>query len=242
MPAYNAAKTVKSTYDDIPKNWVDEIILVDDQSRDETIKTARQLGIPVLAHPKNKGYGGNQKTCYTEAIRRNADIVIMLHPDYQYNPKDIPLLLKPLIDGEADLVLGSRILGGNAMKNGMPWWKFVSNKFLTAIENIALGQKLSEYHTGYRAYTRDLLESIPYLKNSDDFVFDSQLIVQTAALGKKIKEIGSDSKYFSDASSISFKRSVEYGLATLKSILQFKLWQTSLKNYDWIKKDGLPRR
>lgn len=236
MPAYNAAKTVKNTYDDIPKDWVDEIILVDDQSRDKTVKIARELGITTLAHAKNKGYGGNQKTCYAEALRRNADIVVMLHPDYQYNPKDIPRMIKPIIENEADLVLGSRVINKNAIKNGMPWWKFVSNKFLTAVENIALGQKLSEYHTGYRAYTRALLESIPFAKNSDDFVFDTQLIIQTIACGKKIAEVPSDGKYFADASSISFKRSVEYGLATLKSVLEFKLWQMSIKNYDWIKK------
>lgn len=236
MPAYNAAKTVKNTYDDIPKEWVDSILLVDDQSRDETVAIAQQLGITTFRHSKNKGYGGNQKTCYIEALKLKADIVVMLHPDYQYNPKDIPLILKPIIDGKADLVLGSRIMGGNAMKNGMPWWKFISNKFLTFVENLALGLNLSEYHTGYRAYDHTLLETIPFIKNSDDFVFDTQFIIQAVAAGKKIAEIPSDAKYFADASSVSFKRSVEYGLSTLRSIIQFKLSRIFPKKYDWLEK------
>ncbi|MBU3956500.1 glycosyltransferase family 2 protein [bacterium] len=234
MPAYNAEKTLLKTYNDIPKDWIDEIILTDDKSKDETIKIAQELGITTFTHLKNTGYGGNQKTCYIEALKRNADIIIMLHPDYQYNPKDIPDLIKPIIEEKADLVLGSRLLKGNAMKYGMPWWKFISNRFLTSIENMILEQKLSEYHTGYRAYSGKLLHSIPFMENSDDFVFDTQLIAQTIFIGKKIAEISSDSQYFKDASSISLRRSIEYGLLTLKTMLEFKMAKASIKKYRWL--------
>ena len=189
MPAYNAAKTVQVTYDDIPKEYVDEIILVDDASHDETVKKARELGLKVFVHPENRGYGGNQKTCYTEALKEGADIVVMLHPDYQYDPKLIPEIIKPIIEGKADLVLASRLLSGTAISGGMPFYKFISNRFLTISENIFLGQKLSEFHTGYRAYSKKLLTTIPFMNNSENFVFDTEVIIQTVYFGFKISEI-----------------------------------------------------
>jgi len=223
MPAYNAAKTVQVTFDDIPRKYVDEIILVDDASHDETAKRARELGLKVFVHPENRGYGGNQKTCYTEALKEGADIVIMLHPDYQYDPKLIPEIIKPIVEGKADLVLASRLLSGTAISGGMPLYKFISNRFLTIFENLFLGQKLSEFHTGYRAYSKKLLTTIPFMNNSENFVFDTEVIVQTVYFGFRITEIPCPTRYMKDASSINFKNSLVYGLQTLLSILKFSL-------------------
>ena len=221
MPAYNAERTVRRTYEDIPKEWVDEVILVDDASRDETVRVARSLGIKVFVHPENMGYGGNQKTCYRLALDEGADIVVMLHPDYQYNPKLIPQMVKPILEGQADLVLGSRLLDGKALRGGMPLYKYLSNRFLTFFENMILGLRLSELHTGYRAYARRVLRTIPFERNSDNFVFDSQVIVQTVAFGFRTLEIGVPAVYNEEASSIHFWPSLVYGLSTLLTLLQY---------------------
>jgi len=223
MPAYNAAATLLQTYEQIPKDIVAEVLLVDDASRDETVALARKLSIPTLVHPENRGYGGNQKTCYTEALRRGADIVVMLHPDYQYDPTLIPQMIEPIRKGEADLVLGSRLLGVDGRQYGMPTYKYFANRFLTRVENSAMGTKLSELHTGYRAYSRRMLTTIPYLRNSDDFVFDSQVLFQAVAFGFNIAEISVPCRYMPEASSINFLRSVRYGLGTLSVALQYSL-------------------
>jgi glycosyltransferase involved in cell wall biosynthesis len=223
MPAYNAARTLERTYNDLPRDVVDHVILVDDVSRDETVEIAQRLGLKVIVHVQNRGYGGNQKTCYIEALRDGADLVVMLHPDYQYDSRLVPQLIAPIQTGEADLVLGSRLLGGGAMAGGMPRWKFISNRFLTIIENISLGQHLSECHTGFRAYSRRLLETIPFLLNSDDFVFDTEVIAQTVAFGFRVSEIPVPTRYFAEASSVNFRRSVVYGLSTLAVMARYLL-------------------
>jgi glycosyltransferase involved in cell wall biosynthesis len=229
MPAYNAAMTLKKTYDEVPKDIVDEIILVDDASSDETAKLAKKLKIKTVVHPRNRGYGGNQKTCYAAALKSKADIVIMLHPDYQYTPKLIPAMAHLLACGEYDVALGSRILGGQALKGGMPLYKYISNRFLTFTQNVLMGAKLSEYHTGYRAFTRQVLESIPLEKNSDDFIFDNQMLSQIHYLGFKIAEVTCPAKYFAEASSINFIRSSQYGLGCLWTALQFRLSKIGLR-------------
>jgi glycosyltransferase involved in cell wall biosynthesis len=212
MPAYNAAKTLEATYADIPMNIVDEVILVDDASTDETVKVARALNIThVITHNDNKGYGANQKTCYTKALSLGADIVIMLHPDYQYNPKLIPSMADLIASGVYPVVIGSRILGRGAVANGMPVYKYIFNRCLSFFQNIMLNQKLSEYHTGYRAYAREVLENINYMANSDDFVFDNQVLLQIINKKYSIGEISCPAKYFPDASSINFGRSCRYG-------------------------------
>ena len=221
MPAYNAEKTLVQTYEDIPKDIVDEIILVDDSSSDDTIEVAKQLNIHVFVHAQNRGYGGNQKTCYTEALKLDPDIVVMLHPDYQYDPKLIPEMIEPIVKGEADLVLGSRLRDGKALEGGMPLYKFISNRILTTIENLALGLNCSELHTGYRAYSAELLRTIPFMNNSENFVFDTEVIVQTVAFGFRIAEIGVPAKYMDDASSIRFWPSVVYGVQTLWAVARF---------------------
>ncbi len=223
MPAYNAARTLERTYNDLPREVVDHVILVDDVSRDETVEVAQRLGLKVIVHVQNRGYGGNQKTCYIEALRDGADVVVMLHPDYQYDSRLVPQLIAPIRAGEADLVLGSRLLGGGTLAGGMPRWKFVSNRFLTIIENITLGQHLSECHTGFRAYSRRLLETIPFLLNSDDFVFDTEVIAQTVAFGFRVAEIPVPTRYFAEASSVNFGRSVVYGLGTLAVMARYLL-------------------
>lgn len=223
MPAYNAAMTLERTYADIPHELVDRIILVDDVSRDETVEVARNLGLDVIIHRQNLGYGGNQKTCYDAALAAGADVVVMLHPDYQYDATRIPELIAPIVSGDRDLMLGSRFLG-DPLAGGMPKWKYVSNRFLTKLENGAFGLHLSEYHTGLRAYSRRLLETIPYRLNSDDFVFDQELISQVvAAGGLPIGEVAVPTRYFEEASSVGFKRSVVYGLSTLRVILRYLL-------------------
>jgi glycosyltransferase involved in cell wall biosynthesis len=229
MPAYNAEKTLRKTYDEVPKDIVDEIILVDDASLDHTAKLARKLKIKTLVHPKNRGYGGNQKTCYEEALKRGADIVIMLHPDYQYTPKLIPAMAHMLASGEYDVVLGSRILGGQALKGGMPLYKYISNRFLTFAQNLLMGAKLSEYHTGYRAFTRKVLRAVPLERNSDDYIFDNQMLSQIHYLGFRIAEVTCPAKYFKEASSINFTRSTAYGLGCLWTALQFRLNRMGLK-------------
>jgi glycosyltransferase involved in cell wall biosynthesis len=229
MPAYNAAKTLERTYADIPHDRVDQIILVDDVSGDETVDIARQLGLDVIIHQQNLGYGGNQKTCYDAALAAGADVVVMLHPDYQYDATRIPALIEPILSGEADLMLGSRFLG-DPLAGGMPGWKFVSNRFLTVLENLAFGLRLSEYHTGLRAYSRRLLETIPYRLNSDDFVFDQELVAQVvAAGGMRISEIAVPTRYFEEASSVNFRRSVVYGLSTLRVVLRYLLHRAGLR-------------
>jgi glycosyltransferase involved in cell wall biosynthesis len=224
MPAYNAAQTLERTYADIPHDLVHRIILVDDVSRDETVEIARQLGLDVIIHAQNRGYGGNQKTCYDAALEAGADIVVMLHPDYQYDATRIPDLIAPIAAGERDLMLGSRFLG-DPRAGGMPIWKFVSNRALTTVENVAFELRLSEYHTGLRAYSRGLLETIPYHANSDDFVFDQELISQVVAagLGRRIGEIAVPTRYFDEASSVGFRRSVVYGLSTLRVVARYLL-------------------
>ena len=235
LPAYNAAKTLEQTYREIPKGSVDEILLVDDRSRDHTVEVARQLKIPTIEHVKNLGYGGNQKTCYREILRRGADIIVMLHPDYQYSPRVVPAAAWMIASGEYDLILGSRILVGGANRGGMPFYKYVSNRFLTLAENILLGQKLSEYHTGFRAFSRRVLETLPLAENSDDFVFDNQILAQAVFFGFRIGEISCPSRYFTEASSINFRRSVVYGFGVLKTALFYwgqkrGLWRSRLFN------------
>ena len=228
MPAYNAAKTLKITYDAIPHQTVDQIILVDDGSTDKTLEIARELQLTVFVHTRNFGYGGNQKTCYTEALKEGADIIVMLHPDYQYDPTLLPEIIAPIKAGEADIVLGSRFMSGSAMDQGMPWWKYLGNRFLTKVENWTLRLNLSEYHTGYRAYSRQALEEIPFTLNSDKFVFDQELLVQTAHLGFRIKEVPVPTKYFPEASNASLVDSIIYGLSILFLLIRFMMHRASL--------------
>lgn len=223
MPAYNAARTLKKTYDDIPKDLVDRIILVDDVSQDNTVEIAESLGLKVIVHIQNKGYGGNQKTCYIEALKEGADIVVMLHPDHQYDSKLVPELVRPIIEGRADMVMGSRMLDGRALEGGMPLYKFIANKFLTGVENLTLGLKMTDLHSGFRAYSRELLETVPFLLNSDDFVFDSEMIAQAAAFGFRLAEIPVRARYFKEASSVNFKVSTIYGFKTLFTLLKYLL-------------------
>lgn len=223
MPAYNAAKTLIQTVSEIPTEIVDDIILTDDASRDDTVEVAKSLGLHVLQHEANRGYGGNQKTCYAAALERGADIVIMLHPDYQYSPKLVTAMASMIASGHYEAVMASRILGKGALAGGMPLYKYIANRALTFIENILLGQKLSEYHTGYRAWSRAVLERLPLLACSDDFVFDNQMIAQAVHFGFSIGEISCPTKYFDDASSISFRRSMTYGFGVLGTALQYRL-------------------
>lgn len=237
MPAYNAAKTLEQTYHDIPHGVVDHVILVDDVSKDETVEVARRLGLQVVIHVQNRGYGGNQKTCYLEALKEGADVVVMLHPDYQYDSTRIPQLIAPILAGEYDMMLGSRLLregnqtGNPTLQGGMPLWKYIANRFLTTSENLILGQNLSECHTGFRAYSRHLLETIPFLLNSDDFVFDTEMIVQAVAFGFRIGEIAVPTRYFDEASSVNFQRSVVYGLSTLNVLRRYLLQRVGLRRY-----------
>ncbi len=228
LPAYNAAKTLEMTYNEIPFEFVDDVVLVDDASRDDTADVAKRLGIKTVIHERNKGYGGNQKTCYRTALDLGADIVIMLHPDYQYTPKLLTAMAAMIAYGEFDAVLASRILGTGALKGGMPLYKYLANRFLTFAENVLLGQKLSEYHTGYRAFSREILETLPLAENSDDFVFDNQMIAQIVWYGYRVGELSCPTKYFEEASSINFRRSVTYGLGVLKTALQYRLQRMGL--------------
>lgn len=221
MPAYNAELTLEKTYRDIPKDFVSEIILCDDESKDKTAEIAGRLGLTVLLHDKNKGYGGNQKTLYKEALTRRPDIIVMLHPDYQYDSKKIPDLIQPILDERADIVLGSRILGRGAIKGGMPVYKYISNRFLTFCENKALGLNLSEYHTGLRAYTREFLEKVKWQDNSDDFLFDAQILIKAARLGLRIAEIPIETRYFKEASQVGFFAGIKYGLGILWELMKY---------------------
>lgn len=223
MPAYNAEKTLEKTFQDIPHDIVDEILLVDDSSHDETVKIAQELGLRSFLHERNMGYGRNQKTCYTEALKLGADIVIMLHPDYQYSPKIIPALTGLVASGEYDLAIGSRILGGRARQGGMPLYKYLANRFLTAFQNLLLGAKLSEYHTGYRAFSRQVLETLPLWENSDDFLFDNEMLSQAIYFNFRVGEVSCPTRYFPEASSINFRRSVKYGLGVLLTSIKFFL-------------------
>lgn len=236
MPAYNAAKTLEKTYHDIPSGVVDKVILVDDVSQDETVEIAQQLGLKTVVHVQNRGYGGNQKTCYLEALKDGADVIVMLHPDYQYDSSRLPDLIAPILEGKADMMLGSRFLSGDTLAGGMPIWKYISNRFLTMTENLVLGLRLSEAHTGLRAYRRKVLETIPFLLNSDDFVFDTQIIAQTVAFGFRVGEIGVPTRYFAEASSVNFEQSVVYGLATLWTMLRYLLDRWGLWHWDLFRK------
>lgn len=228
MPAYRAERTLRRTYDAIPHDIVDEVILTDDASGDSTAALARELGIRTMVHEVNRGYGGNQKTCYREALARGAEVVVMLHPDYQYDPRLVTPMASMITSGVYDLVLGSRILGGAAMAGGMPAWKYVANRVLTAAQNLALGSKLSEFHTGFRAYSRAALLSLPLLANSDDFVFDNQVLAQAVAARLRIGEISCPTSYHGDASSINFSRSVKYGLGVVATSIAFRAWKWGL--------------
>ena len=229
LPAYNAELTLERTYREIPLDIVDEVILVDDASSDKTVQLAKSLGITTFQHNLNRGYGGNQKTCYEAALKLGADIVVMVHPDYQYTPKLIIPMASMIAFGVYDCVLGSRILGGGALAGGMPLYKYIFNRLLTATQNLLLSQKISEYHTGYRAFSKELLSSLPLDRNSDDFVFDSQMLVQIIQAKFSIGELSCPTKYFPEASSINFPRSVKYGLGCLWSAIQFRLRKLGLK-------------
>jgi glycosyltransferase involved in cell wall biosynthesis len=223
MPAYNAARTLEQTVAEVPREVVDEIVLVDDASQDTTLEVARRLGLRAIAHDRNTGYGGNQKTCYAAALALGADIVIMVHPDYQYTPRLLTAMASLIAEDVYDCVLGSRIIGGGALKGGMPLYKYVSNRALTLIQNLLLAHKLSEYHTGYRAFRREILERLPLDRNSDDFAFDNQMLAQIIYAGYAIGEVSCPTRYFAEASSINFRRSVRYGLEVLKVSALYRL-------------------
>jgi len=237
LPAYNAEKTLINTYKEIPLDIVDNVILVDDCSDDHTAKIAKGLGIHTIIHPENKGYGGNQKTCYRAALKEDSDIIIMLHPDYQYAPKLITAMASLISEDIYDVVIGSRIIGRGALKGGMPFYKYVSNRFLTFFENIILDYKLTEYHTGYRAFSRDVLNSIPFMKNSDDFVFDNEMLAQIIYFRYRIGEISCPTKYFKDASSIDLRKSIKYGIGVIFTCLKYLVHRLGLKKIGIFVKD-----
>jgi glycosyltransferase involved in cell wall biosynthesis len=228
LPAYNAGATLEATYRAIPQGTVDDVVLVDDASADETVNVARRLGIRTVIHPRNTGYGGNQKTCYQAALTAGADIVVMLHPDYQYAPTLVPAMAAMIASGEYDVVLGSRILTGTARDGGMPFYKYISNRALTAVQNLLLGSKLSEFHTGFRAYTRQVLETLPLRENADGFIFDNQVLAQVLAFRFRIGEISCPTRYFPEASSIGFLASIQYGLGVVRTSLEFLAWRLGL--------------
>jgi glycosyltransferase involved in cell wall biosynthesis len=228
MPAYNAEKTLDQTVAEIPRDIVDEILLVDDASSDKTIEVANKLNLTVFKHEKNYGYGRNQKTCYSEALKRGADIVVMVHPDYQYSPNLIVPMAGMIAFGEYDFVMGSRILGKGAIEGGMPLYKYIANRFLTLVQNILISQKLSEYHTGFRAFRREVLEELPLEENSDDFVFDNEMIAQAVFFGYRVGEISCPTRYFAEASSINFRRSIKYGFGVLSTSIKFRSHKMNL--------------
>jgi glycosyltransferase involved in cell wall biosynthesis len=238
MPAYNAEKTLERTAAELDRDVADDVIVVDDASHDSTSAIARRLGLHVVVHERNRGYGGNQKTCYTEALARGADIVVMVHPDYQYSPRLLVAMAGMVASEHFDAVLGSRILGTGARRGGMPLWKYVANRFLTLSENVLLGYKLSEYHSGYRAFSRRLLERLPLEENSDDFVFDNQMLAQTLWFGFDIGELTCPTRYFTEASSINFRRSVKYGFGVLGTALQYRLARMGLAHPRRLSDDG----
>ena len=239
MPAYNAAKTLRMTYRELPRDVVDLVILVDDGRSDETVQIARELGLELFLHNRNYGYGANQKPCYREALKAGADIIVMVHPDYQYDPTLLPEIIRPIRQGEADVVLGSRLLGSNPIQQGMPWWKYIANRFLTRLENAAFGLHLSEYHTGYRAYSRSVLEAVNLGINSDGFIFDQQILAQIVALKMQIREVPVPTRYFPAASSASFFQSVVYGLSILALVGRYLLHRGGLRQRQF---DSLQRR
>jgi glycosyltransferase involved in cell wall biosynthesis len=228
MPAYNAAKTLRMTYAELPRDHVDLVIVVDDGSSDETTKIARELGLELFVHNRNYGYGANQKTCYREALKAGAEIVVMVHPDYQYDPTLLPDVIRPIQEGRADVVLGSRLLGGHPMQQGMPWWKYVSNRFLTWLENKTFGLRLAEYHTGYRAFRREVLEGVNLEMNSDKFIFDQEIIAQLMEIDARIAEVPVPTRYFPEASSASLVQSTIYGLSILWLLLCYSLHRAGL--------------
>lgn len=238
MPAYNAEKTLERVYREIPFEFVDDVILVDDESTDDTAESARRLGIRTTVHLRNMGYGGNQKTCYREALNIGADVVVMLHPDYQYTPKLLVAMASPVAIGVYDLVLGSRILCGGALQGGMPRYKYIANRFLTLVQNLLMQTKLSEFHTGYRALSREVLLNLPLGENSDDFVFDNQVLAQAIYLGYSVGEVSCPARYFEEASSINFRRSLVYGLGVLRTSLQFFLQRRGLRRFRIFAPDG----
>ena len=229
MPAYNAGRTLRLTYEELPKDTVSLVILVDDGSTDATLDVARQLGLEIFVHNRNYGYGANQKTCYAEALRAGAEIVVMVHPDYQYDPRLVQQLVEPILRGEADVVLGSRLKTGSARAQGMPWWKYLANRFLTGLENRVFGLKLSEYHTGYRAFRREVLETVNYLLDNDGFIFDQEIIAQVVAAKFRIAEISVPTRYFAAASSASFVASSVYGLKILGVLFWYTLHRRGLR-------------
>ncbi|HKP85308.1 MAG TPA: glycosyltransferase family 2 protein [Blastocatellia bacterium] len=231
MPAYNAASTLERTYSEIPANVVDEVLLVDDKSSDATVQLAREMGLTVFLHKRNLGYGRNQKTCYREALKSGADIIVMLHPDYQYSPRLIVSLAGMIAYGEYDMALGSRILGVGALEGGMPLYKYIANRFLTLAQNLLLNYKLSEYHTGYRAFARKVLEDLPLEENSDDFLFDNEILAQAIYFKYRIGEVSCPTRYFREASSIGFARSVRYGLGVLATSIKFRLQRMGLGRF-----------
>lgn len=236
LPAYRAQKTLEKTYSDLPKDLIWEIILVDDASGDRTVEIARKLGITVYIHNKNLGYGANQKTCYDQALKRNPDIIVMVHPDYQYDPRLVGILCEPIVNERADIMLGSRVQSRRqVLAGGMPAWKYFANRFLTIFENVALGINLSEFHTGYRAYSAKCLRALPYHKFSNDFVFDQQILISAASFGFNISDTPVPCKYFPEASSINFVRSLKYGLLTLLAVLIFLIHETGLVKSDLLR-------
>jgi len=230
MPAYNAAQTLEQTWTDLPHHVIDRVILVDDASSDETVRVARELGLELFVHDRNYGYGANQKTCYAEALRTDAQVIVMVHPDYQYDPSLLPEIVRPIEEGRADVVLGSRLMGLNPVKQGMPWWKYIANRFLTKVENFVFGLNLSEYHTGYRAYKAEALRAVNFSMNSDGFIFDQQVMAQFVALDMAIAEVPVPTRYFPLASSASFIQSTIYGTRILYVVWRF-----------WLHKHGLLR-
>ncbi len=240
MPAYNAEKTLAQTYHDLPLEIVDEVIVTDDASRDGTVAVARSLGLDPIVHPRNLGYGGNQKTCYDRALALGADIVVMVHPDHQYDPRLVPEMVNPLLRGECDAVFGSRMLGGRFFEGGMPKWKFYANVLLTAVENVVLETYLTECHSGFRAYSRRYLAAVSYGRNSDGFVFDAEIIIQGVCQKLKIREIPIETRYFEQASQIGFAASVRYGLGILAALLKYKLHRWGLWRFAFLERAGLP--
>lgn len=238
MPAYNAAKTLRMTYGEIPHEYVDEVILVDDASKDQTTDIAGELGIKTIVHTDNLGYGANQKTCYRSALNCGGDIIVMVHPDYQYSPRLVMAMAAMIASGHYDVVLGSRILGGGARKGNMPLYKYIANRFLTLVQNFMLGAKLSEYHTGFRAFSREVLESLPLEENADDFLFDNQMLAQALYFRYRIGEISCPTRYFDEASSIPFFRAVKYGLGVLGTSLQFMLQRLGVVRWRIFSKTG----
>ena len=238
MPAYNAAATVERTVADIPAGYADDVVLVDDASRDGTVDVAQRLGLHVIRHPSNRGYGGNQKTCYREALALGADVVVMLHPDYQYSPKLAVAMASMIATGQYDVVLASRILGGSAIGGGMPMYKYVMNRLLTLTQNLLMGAKVSEYHTGYRAFSADVLRKLPLEENDDDFVFDNQMLAQAFYFGFRTGEISCPTRYEPESSSISLRRSIKYGFGVLRTTVQYRLQSWGLAHYRIFAADG----